>query len=191
MSIRHGLKNWRLAALAALLLITGVQAAQGVEVRHVGSITAGVTAPTSLVVGSDYVAALEPYTQQLVTYTSDGIVTRTVELATRAAALAALDAGQFLFCEAERGQVTLLNMSSGQQSVFLAGLVDPRGLVVAGAEVFVLDAGRAMILVTDRQGNLLEQVALAAPGLTHDSWFSALARDSVRDAEGVRADDRR
>ncbi len=181
MSIRHGSRKWSLAALAVLLLTAGAQAAHGVEVRHVGSITAGVTAPTSLVVGPDYVAALEPYTQQLVTYTSDGIATRTVELATRAAALDALDASRYLFCEAERGQVTLLNLSSGQQSVFLAGLGDPRGLVVTGTEVFVLDADRAMVLITDRQGNLLEQVVLAAPGLTHESWFSALAWDSGRE----------
>ena len=60
------------ACLTAGLASGFFATANAVEVNYVGTIRTGLSAPTSLDASADQIAALQPFSQELVAFTPDG-----------------------------------------------------------------------------------------------------------------------
>jgi hypothetical protein len=163
-------------AAAATLSLPGFAAV----VTHVGSIEQDLTAPTSLLVAGDGIAALEPFAGQVVAFTSEGVLNCKVDIAGDARALARLEGTTYLFCERSAGQVARVDLATGSQDVFLAEAGDPVDVLVGGGTVRILDAASARVLLCSPTGSLVETVNLAIPGEMTAVWLADLAWDETR-----------
>jgi hypothetical protein len=146
----------------------------------VGAIHEGLSAPTSLAAGADHVAALQPFSDQILVFTPDGALTRRVDIGGGTRGLARLSSSVYVFCDRERGQVTAIDLVDGTQWVFLSSLTDPSDLVVSDGECHVLDAGTRHVVTTDTHGQVTARLDLS-PTLGAGAPIS-LGYDIARDA---------
>lgn len=152
--------------------------ANAVEVVYVGAIRGGLSAPTSIVAGADQIAALEPFSRQVLAFTPDGAITDRIDISGGAHGLAALSPSVYAFCDRTRGQVVAVDLSGSGQSVFFEGLADPADLTTAGGTCYVLDAATLQIVGVDGSGRMVSRIDLsAAPEITRGAP-SALAWDA-------------
>jgi hypothetical protein len=156
--------------------------AGGVEVFYVGAVRGGLSAPTSLDASADQIAALQPYSGQILVLTPGGIITRRIDVAGETHGLARLSASVYLYCDRERGRVMAVDLTDGRQWEFLGFLADPADIVVSGSECHVLESGARRIVTTDIQGNVTARLALAAATDPPLGAPAALAYDALRDA---------
>ena len=73
-------------ALCLILIFSG--SASGAEVRYVGAILDGPTAPTSLAIDGQGIGVLEPYERQVEVFTADGVLDSKVNISGDARGLA-------------------------------------------------------------------------------------------------------
>jgi hypothetical protein len=169
-----------LATLCAAACLPSISA--GAEVTYVGAIRSGLSAPTSLATSIDQVAALQPYSKQIVAFTPDGTRTGRIDITGDTRGLALLDASVYLFCDRDLKQVTAVDLNDGRQWVFLGNLNEPSDLVVVESSCYVLDVVSRRIIETDAQGNVTGRIDVSAAGATVIDAPTSLAYDRVRDA---------
>ena len=174
------LKKSRWSLLIPVLVTCMAQAVSAAQVAHVSDITEGLTSPTSLLVTNDGIAVLEPFAQQLVVFSPDGLLTRRVEISGEAQALAHLEERTYLFCERSVGKIVRVDLNTSQQSVFLEGVGDPVDVIVTGDTCRILDAQGGRILICDLAGHLTDTITLAIPGDLAGTWLADLAWDPNR-----------
>ena len=132
-------------------------AAQAVYVQ---SFEDGLSAPTSLHVGVDQLAVLEPFSSQVRLLTPDGILTARINIQGDAIGLSRLDEYTYLFCDRGKKHVVAIDVRSESQWSFLQSAGDPVDVIVDGSSCYVLDAGSARILTTDLAGNVASSFPL-------------------------------
>ncbi len=162
-------------------LLGGAGQLRAAEATHVGTIADGLTAPTSLLVTTDNIAVLEPFSGQLVLYSTAGVVSNRFTISREARGLARLAGPDFLFCEGAASRVVRVNPDTGTQSVFLSDVGVPTDVIVAGGLCRVLDAAGQRVLLSDASGRTQGAVVLAVPGTPTGSWLSDLAWDGTRE----------
>jgi len=168
---------------AALILATAMFAsltAGAAEVRYVGVITDGPTAPTSLVVGDFGLAALEPFDSQIEVFTVNGIMTSQMDIQGDARGLALHGTDQFLFCDREGGAVYSVDVGRRLQSPFATGLVEPVDVVCDGGQCLILDAANRAVVFTTTDGSVVRTLYLEAPADKSAGWWSDIAWDPLR-----------
>jgi hypothetical protein len=136
--------------------------ARAVKVSYVSTIRQGLLAPTSLHVGADRIAALQPYGKQILAFTPDGAATHRIDISGDARGLAHLAASVYVFCDRAARQVIAVDISDGRQWVFLDALTEPADIAVANGECYVLDAGSRRIVRTNDQGSIIGHINLAS-----------------------------
>ena len=165
-------------ALGLILVISG--SASGAEVRYVGAILDGPSAPTSLAIDGQGIGVLEPYERQVEVFTADGVLDSKVNISGDARGLALLKDRVYLFCDDEAATVAAIDLSDGRQSVFLGNLGQPVDVIVYGGECFVLDGVRRAVVVCNEYGSISETVSLPNPVGEDPGWLADLAWDPGR-----------
>ena len=165
-------------AICLILVFSG--SASGAEVRYVGAILDGPSAPTSLAIDGQGIGVLEPYAHQVEVFTADGVLDSKVNISGDARGLALLRDRVYLFCDDEAAAVAAIDLDSGRQSVFVGNLGQPVDVIVFGAECFVLDGARRAVVVCNENGSVTETVSLPNPAGEESGWLADLAWDPVR-----------
>jgi len=168
----------RVLVLLVVLVFCG--SAYGAEVRYVGSILDGPSAPTSLTVSGQGIGVLEPFARQVAVFTADGLLQSQVNIKGDARGLALLRDRVYLFCDDDAATVAAIDMDDGRQSVFLGDLGQPVDVIVSGGECFVLDGQRRQVVVCNETGFVAETVSLPNPVGDEAGWLSDLAWDPIR-----------
>ncbi len=172
-----GLSAALMSFLILLILSGSVSAA---EVRYVGSIHDGQSAPTSLAVDGQGIAVLEPFDRQVKVFTADGFLDSKIDINGDARGLALLRDRIYVFCDDEAALVSAIDLDDGRQWVFTGNLGQPVDLVVYGGECFILDGARRNIVVCNANGSVTETVSLPHPAGEEPGWLADLAWDPVR-----------
>jgi hypothetical protein len=168
------------ALMTLLGLLVHFGPASAAEVRYVGAIQDGPSAPTSLTVDSQGIGVLEPYARQVEVFTADGVLQNKVDIEGEARGLALLRDRVYLFCDEDAASVAAIDLDSGLQSVFLANLGQPVDVLVSGGICYVLDSARRQVIVCNENGSVTENVSLPNPAGEQAGWLSDLAWDPVR-----------
>lgn len=171
---------WAVGLAAASLCVGPRVPAHAIETVYVGAIRDGLSAPTSIAAGVDRIAALQPYSRQVLAFTPDGTVTDRIDISGDARGLVLLSASVYAFCDRERGRVSTIDLSrGGETSTFFNGLQEPTDLVLSSGICYVLDSGALQIVGIDPGGRAVSRLDLSpAPGITRGAP-SALAWDAV------------
>jgi hypothetical protein len=167
------------AVILAAVMLTAVPAVAA-EVRYVGAILNGPSAPTSLTISDHGIGVLEPYARQVEVFTADGVLESQVNIKGDARGLALLQDRIYLFCDDDAATVYAVDLDDGRQWEFLGGLAKPVDVIVSGNHCFVLDGDRRSVVVCGPDGGVQETVALPNPTGMDPGWLADLAYDHLR-----------
>jgi DNA-binding beta-propeller fold protein YncE len=149
-----------LAGLAVLFVFQPVLAGS-TEITYLGAIRNGLSAPVSLDASQDQIAVLQTYSRQILLYTSDGAITRRINISGDSRGLARLSATTYLFCDRTLGLVRAIDINSGRQWTFLGSLGTPECILVDEGTCFILDSQSGRIISADSQGQQLGELVLS------------------------------
>jgi hypothetical protein len=144
------MKPFKLTIFLLTVATIGSNAIAGLEIEYAGAIRDGLLAPTSVVASSDQIAVLEPFSQRLTLLTADGRLSHRVDIAGDAIGLARSGVAQYLFCDRTQKSIIAVDFGSDRQFEFFRDRTsnsDPIDIVSDGESIYVLDAGRAEIIV--------------------------------------------
>ncbi len=148
------------------IVLTCCSSVSALDVEYIGSITEGLSAPTSIFVGDDNLVVLEPFQDRITVFTPDGQLSGKIDVAGDAIGLARLADTRYVFCDRQARTVVLVNIQTGSVELFLDEvdlLLDPIDIVVDNAECYILDAARHEILVADPAGQIVRRIPLTMP----------------------------
>lgn len=140
----------RFLSKAFLALVVLYVSASALGIHYVGAIENNLSSPTSLTVGNDRLAVLEPFAKQLKIFTADGVIQQHVDIAGKAGGLQALNQTIFLYCDQAEQTVKAVDIQSGLQYNFFGDNVrfgEPIDIIVNNENIYILDAGRNEIAV--------------------------------------------
>lgn len=154
----------------------------GMDVTYVGAVSGGLSAPTSLDASADQVAVLQPYGNQILVFTPDGVITRRIDIEGDARGLARLSATIYLYCDRKSGTAKAVDVSNGRGWTFLGSFKDPADITVTVGECHILDSSSRRIVSADSRGHITGQIDLQTGGNGVLDAPTSLAFDVSRNA---------
>lgn len=128
------------------------------QIRHVGTIEESLFAPTSLNVGVDNLAVLEPYSKQLKIFTPDGVIQRSVNINGESNGLCRYSENIYLFCDRIDKKIVAVDIADRTQYNFFENIFafsNPTDIIIVNDKIHVIDSELKMIITFDR--NLIQQ----------------------------------
>jgi DNA-binding beta-propeller fold protein YncE len=154
---------WRILIAAGMVFMTTSLTLKAFEATYTGSVEAGLHSPISVAVHDDWLAVLEPYSNEFKVFSPEGLISKRVHLSGRVSGLTRLSTDLFLYCDRSRGVIVAVDVTSGGQYDFLGPegrFEDPVDMRIEGNTLYVLDAGNSSLMTFDVSGVQVNQITL-------------------------------
>lgn len=165
--------------LFATMVLT--QTVVGFDFEYIGTIEENLHSPTSLSISNDRLAVLEPYANQIKLFTPDGIITQKIDVTGDIHALVRYLGQSYLFCNRADNSIILIDLENGEQFRLFSDaeiIKEPVDLIYQDSTLYILDAGRASILVYDNQLILTSETPLLDSSGNRMTGITGFDRDS-------------